>query len=107
MVDTWALGAMLYEMLVGVTPFHSYKMKDLVAKINDGRYKFKTAQNEPIFIETCLFLVQCLQTSEKDRIPLEELSEHPFIAEALKTMSLNKLDIDQFTTEMTSVNKHY
>lgn len=56
MVDTWALGVMLYEMLVGVTPFHSYEMKDLIAKINDGRYKLKT-QNEPIFIETCLFLV--------------------------------------------------
>jgi len=38
-VDTWALGVMLYEMLMGVTPFHSYEMKDLIAKINDGRYK--------------------------------------------------------------------
>ena len=97
---------MLYEMLVGVTPFHSYEMKDLIAKINDGRYKLKT-QNEPIFIETCLFLVQCLQMNENDRIPVEELSEHPFIAESLKTMSLNELDIDQFTTEMSSSNKHY
>ena len=106
MVDTWALGVMLYEMLVGVTPFHSYEMKDLIAKINDGRYKLKT-QNEPIFIETCLFLVQCLQMNENDRIPVEELSEHPFIAESLKTMNLNELDIDQFTTEMSSSNKHY
>ena len=84
---------MLYEMLVGVTPFHSYEMKDLIAKINDGRYKLKT-QNEPIFIETCLFLVQCMQMNENDRIPVEELSEHPFIAESLKTMSLNEMDID-------------
>jgi len=47
---------MLYEMLVGVTPFHSYEMKDLIAKINDGRYKV-SAKNEPVTIETCLFLV--------------------------------------------------
>ena len=46
---------MLYEMLVGVTPFHSFEMKDLIAKINDGRYK--VSLNEPINIETCLFLV--------------------------------------------------
>jgi len=54
-VDTWALGVMLYEMLVGVTPFHSYEMKDLIAKINDGRYKLSVP--EPICIEICLFLV--------------------------------------------------
>ena len=47
-VDTWALGVMLYEMLVGLTPFHSFEMKDLIAKINDGRYKLSLKDNEPI-----------------------------------------------------------
>jgi len=37
--DTWALGVMLFEMLVGVTPFHCFDMKELIRKINDGRYK--------------------------------------------------------------------
>lgn len=70
-VDTWALGVMLYEMLMGVTPFHSYEMKDLIAKINDGRYTLNL--NEPITIECSLFLIQCLQSNEADRIPMEEL----------------------------------
>lgn len=38
-VDTWALGVILFEILVGVTPFHCSEMSDLVRKINDGRYK--------------------------------------------------------------------
>ena len=51
---------MLYEMLVGLTPFHSHEMKDLIAKINDGRYKISLFDSEQVAVETCLFLVQCL-----------------------------------------------
>ena len=54
-VDTWALGVMLYEMLTGVTPFHSFEMPDLIRKINDGRYKLSLS--EPVCVETCLFMV--------------------------------------------------
>lgn len=91
-VDTWALGVILYEMLVGVTPFHSYEMKDLIAKINDGRYKLSL--NEPIAVETCLFLVQCLQMNENDRVPVEELGEHPFIDKELLSNALTPIDIN-------------
>lgn len=97
---------MLYEMMVGVTPFHSYEMKDLIAKINDGRYKL-SAQGEDVSIETCLFLVQTLQMNENDRIPVEELSEHPFIAEDLKDSPLNQLDIENFNSDMSRVSNHY
>ena len=62
---------MLYEMMIGKTPFHSYEMKDLIAKINDGRYK--VTLDEPLSIECALFLVQCLQMNENDRIPVEEI----------------------------------
>ena len=99
-VDTWALGVMLYEMLVGLTPFHSFEMKDLIAKINDGRYKVSVAVNEPVSIETCLFLVQCLQMAEKDRITFEEMSEHPFIAEELIRTPLSELNIEIFNEDM-------
>ena len=64
-------------MMIGKTPFHSYEMKDLIAKINDGRYK--VSLDEPLSIECALFLLQCLQMNENDRIPVEEISLHPFI----------------------------
>jgi len=46
---------MLYEMMIGKTPFHSYEMKDLIAKINDGRYK--VSLDEPLTVEVALFLI--------------------------------------------------
>lgn len=45
--------------------------------------------------------------NENDRIPVEELSEHPLIAEALKDSPLNELNIESFSEEMNSTNKHY
>jgi hypothetical protein len=29
---------MLYELLMGLTPFHAYEMKELINKINEGKY---------------------------------------------------------------------
>ena len=79
-VDTWALGCMLFEMVVGVTPFHSYDMRDLVRKINDGRFRM-TSEKEPIKIESCLFLLDCMQAIDSNRIQMNELFDHPFISE--------------------------
>ena len=94
---------MLYEMLVGVTPFHSFEMKDLISKINDGRYKLSL--QEPIYVETCLFLVQCLQMNENDRLPVEELSNHPFISEELISVPLTVLNIESFNEEVEDTSK--
>lgn len=57
---------MVYEMLMGRTPFHSYEMKDLISKINKGDYT--VVLKEPITVECSLFLTQCLQANEADRL---------------------------------------
>jgi hypothetical protein len=49
---------MLYELLMGKTPFHSYEMKDLLNKINDGKYLLSLS--EPINLEIALFLTETL-----------------------------------------------
>lgn len=87
---------MLYELLMGVTPFHSFEMKELMAKINDGRYSVVLA--EPLTIECALFLTQCLQSSEKDRIGMEELAKHPFI-DFDPALEMKTLDAKAFATE--------
>ena len=67
-------------------------MSDLIRKINDGRYK--VSLQEPIKIETCLFFAQCLQTSERDRLRVEELLDHPFIADEMLNVPLSDIDVN-------------
>lgn len=45
--------------------------------------------------------------NENDRIPVTELSEHPFIAEELIYTPLSPLDIEAFNQDMAQSNKHY
>ena len=91
-VDTWALGVMLYELLMGVTPFHSYEMKELLSKINEGRYSLRLT--EPISVECALFLSQCLQTNESDRLNMDEIQNHPFIEDYSR--DLINLDLERY-----------
>lgn len=49
---------MCYELLMGKTPFHSFEMAELLAKINEGKYIVHT--KEPLSIECAMFLTQCL-----------------------------------------------
>lgn len=68
-VDIWALGIATYELLMGRTPFHSVDMKELIARINRGNYKLYL--KEPVSIECALFLTQCLQADENNRISVD------------------------------------
>ena len=77
---------MLYELLMGKTPFHSYEMKDLLTKINDGKYQL--ALNEPICVEIALFLTETLQFEEKERITDKDFDRHPLISLELDTLML-------------------
>jgi aurora kinase, other len=93
-VDVWAIGIMCFEMLMGRTPFHAYEMKDLISKIRKGDYALII--REKITIECALFLTQCLQANETERLSVERLLVHPFL-------QLNKVDANNFI--MTKLDK--
>lgn len=81
---------------MGVTPFHCFDMKELVRKINDGRYKLSIQGGEKVKIETCLFLLECLQTLEQSRILAKDLEHHPYISDVMIQFSLHDIDKESF-----------
>jgi len=66
-VDIWAIGIICFELLMGRTPFHSRNLEDLVSKIDKGDY-FVNSKDEVMTVECALFLSQCLQSDEMNRI---------------------------------------
>ena len=76
-------------------------MRDLVRKINDGRYKLSVT-GERVKIETCLFLLECLQTIEQNRITVGELGGHPLISEEMAPHSLHDINIEAFDRDQGS-----
>lgn len=78
-VDIWALGVLAYEMLVGTQPFRARTLNQLRSGLETGTYEFPAGCN--ISIECLLFIIDCLQYNEEDRISIGELAEHPFLAD--------------------------
>ena len=103
-VDTWALGCILYELVNGVTPFHSPNRKGLLRKIKDGRF-IMAPRGEQVCIETCLFLLECLQMHPDDRLKLGNLLNSPLISNEyarirLHELSMSSLENDPYSSEL-------
>lgn len=94
-IDIWALGVILFELLHGVTPFHSPNEEELIQKMKGGHFKM-TSKGEPIYIETCLFLLDCLQIEEENRLDVDSLLQSPFINEEHSGVQLHEMDYQSF-----------
>ena len=47
-------------------------------------------------IETCLFLLECLQTNEAHRIKMNNLVDAPFISDEYHDKELHPVDVELF-----------
>lgn len=85
-VDWWALGILIYEMLIGVTPFYNKERKLLLLKIRQSKVVFPDKRKYKIdYSDEFVDLVLKLLNKEKaDRLgskgDAEEILAHPFFA---------------------------
>jgi aurora kinase len=80
-VDTWALGVLMYECLVGTPPFEvPDSVEETHARITSGVVEFP---DEPLLSADAKDLIEkLLQREPSQRLTLGEVLQHPFLAAA-------------------------
>ena len=83
-VDWWALGILIYEMLIGVTPFYNRERKLLLLKLRQSRVVFPDKKKYKIDFsdEFQDIVIRLLEKNKADRLgtsgDFEEIINHPF-----------------------------
>ncbi|CAL1285102.1 unnamed protein product [Larinioides sclopetarius] len=81
--DVWSLGCILYNLVYGLTPFHSFK--NLMQKINAITNPNYEIEFKPLSDKLVVdVLKRCLKRNPKERASVEELLNHPYLKEESK-----------------------
>jgi serine/threonine protein kinase len=98
-VDWWALGVLIYEMLIGVTPFFNRNKNMLLTKIKNSKVVFPDRKKYRIdYSDELMDLVLKLLDKDKStrlgaKNDSEEILAHPFFA------SINIKDLMEFKVD--------
>ena len=82
-IDWWGLGVLLYEMIIGVPPFHCNNQHVLFQYIKDKELRFPDAKHGIKITEEAMDVITkllCKKPSERlgSKGGVEEILEHPF-----------------------------
>ncbi|XP_044269676.1 maternal embryonic leucine zipper kinase-like [Tribolium madens] len=103
-VDVWAMGVLLYALLVGALPFDDINIDSLYKKILSGKYA------EPPFLSPeSKRLISCmLQVDPKKRITVQELLSHRWLTLGiLDPVDYNSIDLKKYDKDCVDVMASY
>ncbi|RLN98599.1 hypothetical protein BBJ28_00007203 [Nothophytophthora sp. Chile5] len=75
--DSWSLGVLTYELLVGATPFYCENQMEMYKRIQLVDYKFP--ESRALSESAQSFIAGLLQRKPEDRMSLEDAAKHPWI----------------------------
>lgn len=76
-IDVWAIGVILYAMIIGKPPFETKEVKTTYWKIQNTAYQYP--EGIPISVEAKHLIDNILTFDPKNRLTLSQIKNHPFI----------------------------
>jgi serum/glucocorticoid-regulated kinase 2 len=93
-LDWWALGVLIYEMIIGIPPFYHENQHQMYQRIQQGSLKWPDPVRHGISIseEAKDLIIRLLEKKRKQRLgqegDVEEVLSHPFFAGKIDTEAL-------------------